>query len=58
MPCKSDFEAGSELAEHLGFATEVIGLRMDSERIGRPLCVKDIPFATAKNRTDSGPRVR
>jgi hypothetical protein len=58
MPCESDFETGSELAEHLGFATEVIRLRMDSESIRRPLGVKDILFAAAKNRTDSGPRVR
>ena len=51
VPRESDFETGSELTEHFGFATEVISLRMDGERIRRPLCVKDIFFAAAKNRT-------
>jgi hypothetical protein len=57
MPRKSDFEAGTELTEHLGFATEVIRLRMNSESIGWSLSVKDIPLAAAKNCTDPGPRV-
>ena len=50
MPCESDFETGSELAEHLCFATEVIRLRMDSEGIRRPLGVNDILFAAAMSR--------
>ena len=54
----SAFETGSELTEHFGFATEVIRLRMDSERVRRPLRVNDIPFAAAENRTDTRPRVR
>ena len=57
MPRKSKFETGSELTEHFGFATEVIRLRMDRERIRRPLCVNDIPFATAENRAHTRPRI-
>jgi hypothetical protein len=51
----SAFETGSELTEHFGFTTEVICLRMDSERIRRPLRVNDIPFTAAENRTDTRP---
>jgi hypothetical protein len=51
----SAFETGSELAEHFGFATEVIRLRMDGERVRRPLCVNDISFAAAEDRTDTRP---
>ena len=54
----SEFETGSELAEHFGFAAEVIRVRMDSERVRRPLRNKDIPFAAAENRTDTSPSVR
>src|SRR4030095_2787764 len=57
MPRESDFETGSELTDHFGFATEVIRLRVDSERIWRPLCVKDISFAAAENCTDTSPCV-
>jgi len=57
VPRDSKFETGSKLAQHFGFATEVIRLRMDSERVRRPLCVKDVSFAAAENRTDAGPRV-
>src|SRR6266478_81341 len=32
-------------------------LGMDSERIRRPLCGEDIPFAATENRTDTGPGV-
>src|SRR5215831_18658383 len=51
MPRDSEFEARSELAEHFCFATEMICLGMDGERIGWPLCMKVIPFATAEDRT-------
>src|SRR5205823_7621652 len=57
MPRDSEFETGSELTEHLGFATEMIGLRMDSEGIWRPLCVKNISLAAAEDRPDPGPCV-
>src|SRR4026208_682161 len=57
VPCESDFETGSELTERFGFATEVIRLCMDSESIRRPLGVKDILFAAAKNRTRACPCV-
>ena len=43
MPCDSKLETGSELAEHFGFAAEVIRLRMDSESIGGPGC-EGYPF--------------
>jgi len=55
VPCESDFETGSELTERFGFATEVIRLCMDSERIRRPLRVNDVPFATAENRAHTRP---
>src|SRR5437016_14219252 len=54
----SAFETGSKLAEHFGFATEVIRLRMDSKCIWRALCVNDVPFATAEDRTDTRPCIR
>src|SRR5436305_2569436 len=57
MPRESDFETGSELTDYFGFATEVIRLRMDSERVRRPLCVNDISFAAAENRTDTRPGI-
>ena len=57
MPSDSKLETGSELAEHFGFAAEVIRLRMDSERIRRPLCVKNVSFAAAENRTYTRPGI-
>ena len=57
VPRDSEFETGAELAEQFVFATEVMRLGMDSERVRRPLCGEDIPFAAAKNRTDTGPGV-
>src|SRR5436189_3876721 len=57
VPRDSEFETGSELAERFGFAPEMIRLGMDNERVRRPLRVKDIPFAAAENRTDTGPGV-
>ena len=57
VPCESDFETGSELTERFGLAAEVISLRMDGERIRRPLGMKDISFAAAKNRTRACPCV-
>src|SRR5436190_1453847 len=48
VPRDSEFETGSELAERFGFATEVVRLGVDSERIRRPLCGEDIPFAAAE----------
>ena len=58
MPGESDFDTGSELTDYFGFATEVIRLRVDSERVRRPLCVNDISFAAAENRTDTCPCIR
>ncbi len=57
MPRDSEFETGSELTEHFGFATEVIRLRMDREGIRRALCVKDISLAATENRTHTRPCV-
>ncbi len=57
VPRDSKFEAGSELTEHFGFATEVIRLRVDGERVGWSLCMNDIPFAAAENRADASPGV-
>src|SRR5205809_1304903 len=57
VPRDSEFETGSELAERFRFATEVVRLGADSERIRRPLCGEDIPFAAAENRTGTGPGV-
>lgn len=57
VPRDSEFETGSELAEQFGFATEVIRLGVDGERVRRPLRVKDIPFAATENCTDTRPRV-
>src|SRR5205823_8638113 len=57
MPGESDFDTGSELTDYFGFATEVIRLRVDSERVRRPLCVNDISFAAAENRTDTRPGI-
>ena len=54
----SEFETCAELAEHFGFTPEVIRLGMDLKRVGRPLRVKDVSFATAENRTDASPSVR
>ena len=54
----SEFETGSELAEHFGFTPEVIRLGMDLKGVGRSLRVKDVSFATAENRTDASPSVR
>ena len=58
MPRKSKFETGSELTEHFGFATEVVRLCMDSECIRGSLCLNDVPFATAEDRTHTRPGVR
>ena len=58
MPRESDFETGSKLTDYFGFATEVFGLRIDSEGIRRSLCVKGLPFAAAENRTHTRPRIR
>jgi hypothetical protein len=57
MPRDSEFDAGSELAEHFSFATEVVRLRIHSERVGRTLRMKGLPFAAAENRADTGPRI-
>src|SRR6266436_1186179 len=58
VPSESEFETGAELAEHFGFASEMFGLRIDSEGVRRPLCVDDIPFAAAENRANTGPCIR
>src|SRR5512140_2372280 len=36
----------------------MFGLRIDSERVRRPLCVNDIPFAAAENRANTSPCIR
>ena len=54
----SEFQAGSELAKHFRFATEMLGLRIDSECVRRSLRVKGVPFAAAENRTHTRPCVR
>ena len=58
MPRDSEFQTGPKLADQFGLATEVLRLSMDLERVRQPLRVKDIPFAAAENRTDTGPCVR
>jgi hypothetical protein len=57
VPRDSEFETSSELAEHFGFATEVIRLGMNGERVRRSLRVENIPFAAAENRSDTSPGV-
>ena len=52
------FKTGPKLAEDLGFATEMFGLRIDSEGVWRPLCVKGVPFAAAENRAHTRPCIR
>src|SRR5206468_4950151 len=52
------FETGPKLAEDLGFATEMFGLRIDSECVRRSFRVKGVPFAAAENRTHTRPCVR
>ena len=58
VPREPKFETGPELAEDLGFGTEVFGLRIDSECVRRSLRVEGVPFATAENRTHTRPCVR
>ena len=58
VPRESEFETGAELTEHFGFASEMFGLRIDSEGVRRSLCVNDIPFAAAENRANTGPCIR
>ena len=58
VPRDSEFETGSELAEQFRFATEVMCLGMDSERVRWSLGGENVPFAAAENRTDTRPRVR
>src|SRR5207249_751453 len=43
----SEFQTGSKLADQFGFATEMLRLGMDLERIRWPLRVKDVTFAAA-----------
>src|SRR5437867_5020152 len=52
------FETGPKLAEDLGFATEMFGLRIDSECVRRSLRVKGVPFAAAENRAGTRPCIR
>src|SRR5205823_11034887 len=58
VPCEPKFETGAKLAEHLGFAAEMFGLRVDSECVRRPLRVKGLPFAAAENRANTPPCIR
>src|SRR5262249_32127428 len=58
MPRKTDLQAGSKLSEHLGFAAEMFGLRIDSECVWRPLCVKGLSFAAAEDRAHTRPCIR
>jgi len=48
VPRDSKFETAPNWLSTFGFATEVIRLRMDSERVRRPLRVNDIPFTAAE----------
>src|SRR6266496_4732358 len=52
------FETCPVLTEHFGFGTEVIGLRIDSERVRRSLRVKGVLFAAAENRAHTRPCIR
>src|SRR5215472_13155525 len=36
----------------------MLSLRIDSEGVGRPLCVKGVPFAAAENRAHTRPSIR
>src|SRR5207247_7378175 len=58
VACEPKFETGAKLGEHLGFAAEVFGLRIDSEGVRRSLRVKGVPFAAAENRAHTCPRIR
>src|SRR5204862_6014621 len=58
VPREPKFETGPELTEQFGFATEVFGLRIDSECVRWSLRVKGVPFAAAENRADTRPCVR
>jgi hypothetical protein len=55
---ESKFDTGAKLAEQLRFATEMVGLRIDSEGVRRSLRVKLVPFAAAKNRAPTRPGIR
>src|SRR5436190_18984612 len=52
------FDTGAKLAEQLRFATEMFGLRIDSEGVRRSLRVKLVPFAAAENRAHTRPCIR
>ena len=58
MPREPKFDTGAKLAEQLRFATEMVGLRIDSEGIRRSLRVKLVPFAAAENRTETRSCIR
>src|SRR5205823_9463966 len=58
VPREPKFETCPELAEDLGFATEMFGLRIDSECVRRSLRVKGVSFAAAENRTHTRPCIR
>ena len=58
VPREPKFETGPKLAEDLGFATEMFGLRIDSECVRRSLRVKGVPLAAAENRADTRPCIR
>src|SRR5206468_1099277 len=58
VPREPKFETGAKLAEQLRFATEMFGLRIDSEGVRRSLRVKLVPFAAAENRAHTRPCIR
>jgi hypothetical protein len=55
---ESKFDTGAKLAEQLRFATEMFGLRIDSEGVRRSLRVKLVSFAAAENRAHTRPCIR
>jgi len=58
VPREPKFETCPELAEDLGFATEMFSLRIDSECVRRSLRVKGVPFAATENRAHTRPCIR
>jgi len=53
-----EFDTSTELTEHLGFAAEMFGLRIDGEGVRGSLRVKLVPFAAAEDRPHTAPGVR
>src|SRR5438046_8777181 len=58
MSGESEFHAGSELADRLGFAAEMLGLRIAAECVRACLHVTGVPFAATENRAATRPCIR